>query len=149
MKKLVAIVLAGATALSMPLAIAAPAVAHNYDSVRHHDRYDRHYRTWERDRHRELRRWESHRWESHRWDRRYTPRGFYGPHPYFNTYGDYRVGQVYRYHGHRRYEISDYHRYGLPAPRPGYRYYRDDRGNVIMAAIAGGVIGLIIGGVLD
>ena len=33
----------------------------------------------------------------------------------------------------------------LPPPRPGYRYYRDDNGDIVMAAIASGVIGLILG----
>jgi Ni/Co efflux regulator RcnB len=45
--------------------------------------------------------------------------------------------------------ISDYGYYGLPAPRRGYRYYRDNNGDVVMAAIATGVIGLIIGGALS
>jgi len=44
--------------------------------------------------------------------------------------------------------ISDYGRYGLPAPRRGYRYYRSDNGDIVMAAVASGVIGLIIGGAL-
>ena len=41
--------------------------------------------------------------------------------------------------------MSDYGNYGLPAPRRGYRYYRDNNGDIVMAAIAGGIIGLIIG----
>lgn len=80
---------------------------------------------------------------------RYTPRGYIGRYPFYDTYGEYRYGQVYRHHRDSRYIINDYHRYGLPAPRSGYRYYRDDNGNVIMAAIAGGIIGMIIGGALD
>lgn len=83
------------------------------------------------------------------YDYRYTPRGYVGRHPYYDTYGDYRHGQVYRHHRDSRYIIHDYHRYGLPAPRAGYRYYRDDNGNVIMAAIAGGIIGMIIGDALN
>lgn len=97
-------------------------------SLQHHDRQDR----------RDHRRWERER-----------ARGYWGGRPYYDSYGGYRTGQVYRYYGNSRYVISDYHRYGLPAPRPGYRYYRDDNGNVIMAAIAGGVIGLILGGALS
>lgn len=83
------------------------------------------------------------------YDYRYSPRGYVGRYPYYDTYGEYRYGQVYRHHRDSRYIINDYHRYGLPAPRAGYRYYRDDNGNVIMAAIAGGIIGMIIGGALD
>ena len=45
--------------------------------------------------------------------------------------------------------ITDYRAYHLPPPRAGYRYYRDDNGDVIMAAIATGIIGLIVGGALS
>jgi Ni/Co efflux regulator RcnB len=41
--------------------------------------------------------------------------------------------------------ISDYRRYDLPPPRRGYQYYRDDSGDIVMAAVATGVIGLILG----
>ena len=41
--------------------------------------------------------------------------------------------------------VNDYGNYGLPAPRQGYRYYRDNNGDIVMATIAGGIIGLIIG----
>lgn len=79
----------------------------------------------------------------------YQPRGYWGSHPYYDSYGGWRSGQVYPYYNRSRYVIHDYHRYGLPAPRRGYRYYRDDNGNVVMAAIAGGIIGFVLGNILD
>ena len=47
------------------------------------------------------------------------------------------------------YYISDYRSYRLPPPRPGYRYYRSDNGDIVMAAIASGLIGAIIGSAID
>ena len=44
--------------------------------------------------------------------------------------------------------MTNYYDYGLPAPRRGYRYYRADNGDIVMVAIASGIIGLIIGGAL-
>lgn len=113
---------------------------------RHDDR--RHYRDRERYRYQYDTRDTRPYWGGN-YGYRYTPRGYVGRYPYYDAYGDYRNGQVYRHHRDSRYIINDYHRYGLPAPRAGYRYYRDDNGNVIMAAIAGGIIGMIIGGALN
>lgn len=45
--------------------------------------------------------------------------------------------------------IEDYRVYRLAPPRAGYRYYRDDDSDIVMAAIASGVIGLIIGSQLN
>ncbi len=56
----------------------------------------------------------------------------------------WRQGQVYPHYRQRAYMISDYRAYRLPPPRSGYRYYRSDNGDVVMAAIASGVIGMII-----
>jgi Ni/Co efflux regulator RcnB len=59
--------------------------------------------------------------------------------------GGYRVGGYYPHYNSSRYYIRDYRAYRLPPPRYGYRYYRDDDGDIVMAAIASGIIGLIIG----
>ena len=59
--------------------------------------------------------------------------------------GGYRVGGYYPHYSSSRYWIQDYRAYRLPPPRYGYRYYRDDNGDIVMAAIASGLIGLIIG----
>lgn len=71
---------------------------------------------------------------------------YYGGNYGYDGYdGRWRVGQRYPYYQDRAYYVEDYRYYGLPAPRPGYRYYRDRNGDIVLAAIAGGIIGLIIG----
>ena len=71
---------------------------------------------------------------------------YYGGNYGYDGYdGQWRVGQRYPNYNNQSYVVSDYGYYGLPAPRRGYRYYRDNNGDIVMAAIAGGVIGLIIG----
>ena len=68
----------------------------------------------------------------------------------YNGYqGRWRTGQRYPYYNNRGYYISDYGRYGLAPPWRGYRYYRTDSGEIVMAAIATGLIGLIASGALD
>ncbi len=75
---------------------------------------------------------------------------FYGGQYGYNGYqGRWRSGQRYPHYNQSRYMIRDYAAYRLPPPRHGYRYYRDDSGDVVMAAIATGVIGMIIAGALD
>jgi Ni/Co efflux regulator RcnB len=75
---------------------------------------------------------------------------YYGGNYGYNGYnGRWRTGQRYPYYNQGGYILNDYGRYGLPAPRSGYRYYRDNNGDVVMAAIASGVIGLIISGALN
>lgn len=49
-----------------------------------------------------------------------------------------------RYHS-RAYVVDDYRRYGWRAPPPGYAYYRtDDGGDVVLAAIASGLIASVL-----
>ena len=71
-----------------------------------------------------------------------------GNHGYQGYAGQWRAGQRYPHYRDRGDYISDYNAYGLPAPRRGYRYYRSDNGDIVMAAVASGMIGLIIGGAL-
>lgn len=83
-------------------------------------------------------------------DRRGQRWTYYGSNYGYDGYrGNWRVGQRYPYWRNSRYYVRDYGYYGLPAPRRGYRYYRDNNGDIVMAAIASGVIGLIIGSALD
>jgi Ni/Co efflux regulator RcnB len=68
----------------------------------------------------------------------------------YNGYqGRWRTGQRYPYYKSRSYWIDDYSRYGLAPPWRGYRYYRTDNGDIVMAAIATGLIGLIASGALN
>ena len=101
-------------------------------------------REWNRDRDRDGR--------PDQYDRRDNRRGGYryygGQYGYNGYHGRWRTGQRYTHWRDRRYVIEDWRAYRLPPPRAGYRYYRDDNGDVVMAAIASGAIGLIIGGAL-
>lgn len=140
MNKALAIGLIGATLLSGTAASAQnyrPYGDRDRDGVpNQYDRYDNRY--------------------DQRYDHRYDRRGYrdhrwqyYGGNHGYNGYrGPWRTGQRFTHYRDRGYYISDYRAYGLPAPRPGYRYYRDDNGDIVMAAIASGVIGLIIGNAL-
>jgi len=87
----------------------------------------------------------------HRDDRsKHARMHYYGAnYGYTGYHGRWRTGQRYPNYNQSRYVVSNYRAYGLPAPRQGYRYYRDNNGDVVMAAIATGVIGLIIGGALN
>jgi Ni/Co efflux regulator RcnB len=53
-------------------------------------------------------------------------------------------GQRYDHYRDRSYIVSDYRRHGWRAPPRGYNYYRTDNGDVVMAAIATGVIASVI-----
>jgi len=119
---------------ALALATLAAPVAASAQS-RHHDRdRDGRYEQWER------------RSDRNRYDGgRYTPR---------ERYNDYRRGQADQYRDHRRYYqgatlpyqyrsswyIRDYNRYGYRTPPRGYGYYRTDTGDIVLAALATGVI---------
>lgn len=120
MKKLLVAALAAATALTGVMS-ADVASAQPYD---HHD--------WNRD----------HGHGDHQW------RYYGGRYGYAGYRGHWREGQRYPHWRDRRYVVNDWRAYHLPPPRPGYRYYRDDNGDIVMAAVASGVIGLIVGSAL-
>jgi Ni/Co efflux regulator RcnB len=137
MKKILIAALAATTALTGVMS-ADIAAAQPYRD--HHDRHDR--GGWDHD-HRDWNRQYSHE----RWN--HGPPRYYGGHYGYNGYhGRWRTGQRFPYWRDNRYVINDYRAYRLPPPRPGYRYYRDDSGDIVMAAIASGAIGLIVGSAL-
>jgi Ni/Co efflux regulator RcnB len=109
-----------------------------------HDRGDR--RDWNRADRGYERNWNG--WYSQdRWS--HGDHRFYGGRYGYNGYrGHWRTGERYPYWRENRYVINDYRAYRLPPPRAGYRYYRDDNGDIVMAAVTSGVIGLIIGSAL-
>jgi len=143
---------------------AIPASAQNWSR----DRDSRHWRDSDRDGRPDRREWNRDRdrdgrpdqWDrrdnrrdwrgaDRRWNRdRHQWRYYGGNYGYQGYYGRWRTGQRYPYWRDDRYYIRDYRAYGLPAPRYGYRYYRADNGDVVMAAVASGLIGLIIGGAI-
>jgi Ni/Co efflux regulator RcnB len=115
---------------------------HDRDRDRGHDRYERH----DRGDHHGRANWD--RW--YRQDRWAHGHHYYGGRYGYNGYhGRWRTGQRYPNWRNNAYVINDYRAYRLPPPRAGYRYYRDDNGDIVMAAIASGVIGLIVGSQLN
>jgi Ni/Co efflux regulator RcnB len=164
MKRLMMAVLAAATVAS-PMAVATDAAAQpqyrdrdrDYDRDRDRDRdrdWDRDGRRdrdgrWDRDDRRDDRR--SHR--RARWDDRqyngynYRGRWYYGPPPAaYRDYADYgyrnwrRGERLPRYYRDRYVVVRDYDRRGYRRPPRGYHYVRDDRGDILLVAIATGVI---------
>jgi Ni/Co efflux regulator RcnB len=122
-------------ALATLATVAAPMAASAQQWRGDRDR-DGRYERWER---REDRR--DYR-RDHRRDHRYDDRRYSGP-PYGHAYGHrsrwYRGATIP--HSHRStWYIRDYHRYGYAPPPRGYGYYRTDTGDIVLAAIATGVI---------
>jgi Ni/Co efflux regulator RcnB len=91
----------------------------------------------------------------HRYDggNRYSGNRYDGNRHDGNRYGGnrydgghrWRTGERYSYYRDRGRMISDWGRYHLPPPRAGYAYYYDDNGDVVMAALASGIIGMVLG----
>ena len=154
MKKIILGVAAAAMTLASGSALAQPYYGDRGD---YRGDYDQRYRDsdrdgvsdrreWNRDRDRDGRPDQYDRYDSRRggYDRGY---GYRGDH--YRGGGRWRQGQVYPHYRTRGYIIEDYRAYNLGPPRPGYRYYRSDNGDVVMAAIASGIIGLVIAGALS
>lgn len=156
MKKTLLIAAAAAMTLSGTMAMAQP-YGHAYGYHRNHDRDVRDSdgdgrsdaREWNRDRDRDGRPDQYDRYEnrSSGYGQQYGSGYAYDRQSY--GYGGYRQGQRYPYYNQRQYIIEDYRAYNLPPPRSGYRYYRGDNGDVVMVALASGIIGAIIGGALS
>jgi Ni/Co efflux regulator RcnB len=126
MKKFLIAALAATTALTGVMSTGA-AAAQPYDQRHDHDRSQQ-----SRDHDHGARHW----------------RYYGGRYGYQGYNGRWRTGERYPYWQDHRYMISDWRAYDLPPPQPGYAYYGDPNGDVVMAAIASGVIGLIVGGAL-
>ena len=151
MRKTLTATIAALTAIST-VATAIPAFARDHDRDR--DQRGEWHRGNDRDRGQDRDgRWERDdrhdRGRHNGWrDKRGRNWAYYGGNYGYDGYdGRWRVGQRYPYYQDQSYVVNDYSYYGLPAPRRGYRYYRDNNGDIVLAAIAGGVIGLIIGSI--
>lgn len=97
-------------------------------------------------------------WDGRRFDRGrhngyyYQNRWYYGPPPsaYYGRpgfrvdYRQWRRGEYLPSYYRSRYEVVDYRYHHLRPPPRGYHYVRDDRGDIILAAIATGLIASII-----
>jgi len=94
----------------------------------HNDRRDdrRHYNAGYRDGRRDA--------------RRYAP----PPRVVYHPYGFQRGYRYTHYYGGPVYVVNDYGRYHVRRPPYGHRWIRDDRGNLLMVAIATGIIADIV-----
>ena len=133
-------------------ALAAPAAASAQS--RHHDRdRDGRYEQWERradhnrhdggrytdrERYNDYRRGERDQWRDNR-QYGYGYGNGYGNGYGYNQHRWYR-GAVVPYEYRRNWYVSDYQRYGWNRPPRGYGYYRTDTGDIVIAALATGVI---------
>ena len=120
----------GAVASLLALGTVAPAFADDHRG-RGHDR-----REWRDDR---------------RYDRRYDNRGYYRPGPPpprvvyrpapgYGSYGWARGHRYREYYGGPVYVVNDYSRYSVRRPPRDHHWIRDDRGNLLLVAIATGII---------
>lgn len=157
MKRLLVTAMAAVTLVG-PLAMTTPAMAKDYGYQRVDDRRDwrDNRRDERRDDRRDDRRNYNQGYREGRWDAQrhngytYNNRWYYGAPP-AAYYG--RPGFQPGYHSWRRgerlppgyhYQVVDYRRYNYAPPPRGYHYVRDDRGDVILAAIATGIIASVI-----
>ena len=66
-----------------------------------------------------------------------------------DEYRSWSYGQSMPYaYRTQRYVINDYHRYGLARPPHGYEYVRSGN-DVVLAAVAGGLISAVIAGLFN
>ena len=107
----------------------------------HHDNHDR--REAYRDGYQDGRRYDNHRPAV---VYRPAPRpvyhqAYYRPGPPPSRYYGWAPGHRYRdYYGGPVYVVNDYGRYHVRRPPYGYHWVRDDAGNLLMVAIASGII---------
>ena len=149
MKKVLTAAIAATLAVgSMGLATTASAQSRGYNTQnRYEQRYERQERREDRQDRREARQnqraWA--RWQQAQ--RRYNAGRYYAPRGYAVrtwSYGQ-RMPAYYR---SSAYVISDYGRYGLRAPPRGYQYVRSGN-DVVLAAVAGGLITAVIAGLFN
>lgn len=123
---------------------------HRYEH-RYEDRGDRRdYRHDRREYRRELRDYRQQQRAYERWqraERRYNAPRYVPPRGYAVrtwSYGQ-RMPSYYRTNA---YVVHDYNRYGLRAPPRGYQYVRSGN-DVVLAAVAGGLITAVIAGLFN
>ncbi len=118
----------GAVALAT---LAAPVAASAQHWRGDRDRDGRHERWDRRDDRRDYRR--DHRYDDRRYDNRRHDNRRYEHRRYYR-------GATLPYEYRSRWYVRDYGRYGYAPPPRGYGYYRTDTGDVVLAALATGVI---------
>lgn len=141
-------IMVGAVASLLALGTIAPAFADDHRGRgRGHDRHERHDDRHDRRHDRHDRR-EAHYDRHH--DRRYDNRGYYRPAPPprvvyrpvhgHGSYGWARGHRYREYYGGPIYVVNDYSRYSVRRPPRDHHWIRDDRGNLLLVAIATGII---------
>ncbi len=140
-------IVVGTVAALLAVGTVAPAFADDHRG-RGHDR--REWRDDRRDHRDDRREWRDDRREA-RHDRRHHNHGYYRPAPPprvvyrpaprpVYSYG-WQRGHRYRdYYGGPVYVVNDYSRYSVRRPPYGHHWIRDDRGNLLLVAIATGII---------
>jgi Ni/Co efflux regulator RcnB len=157
MKKFVTAAVAATVALSSVGVASAAEAQSRRDRVeqrqdrreaRQERREDR--REWRQDRREDRREARQHQRQLARWQqaqRRYHAQRYYAPRGY--QYRNWSYGQYMPYaYRTQRYVISDYGRYGLERPPHGYHYVRSGN-DVVLAAVAGGLITAVIAGLFN
>jgi Ni/Co efflux regulator RcnB len=153
MKKFVTAAVAATVALgSVGMASAAEAQSRG---DRYEQRQDR--REWRQERREDRREWRQDRREVRqqqrayaRWQqaqRRYHAPRYVAPRGYQYRSWSYGQSMPYAYRT-QRYVINDYDRYGLARPPHGYQYVRSGN-DVVLAAVAGGLISAVIAGLFN
>ncbi|MET3525088.1 RcnB family protein [Phenylobacterium koreense] len=79
-------------------------------------------------------------------DRYDNRRPHYGPPGHAYGHRRWARGQRFDHYRTRTYIVNDYRRYGWAPPPRGYAYYRADNGDVVLAALATGIIASVIVG---
>ena len=64
----------------------------------------------------------------------------YRPAPGYGSYGWARGHRYREYYGGPVYVVNDYSRYSVRRPPRDHQWIRDDRGNLLLVAIATGII---------
>lgn len=160
MKKFLTAALAATLAVSS-LGVASAAEAQsrgNYEQRqdRRDDRGDRREerredrREWRQDGREDRREFRQDQRAYGRWQqsqRRYNAGRYYAPRGYQNRQWSYGQ-QMPSYYRSNQYVVSNYGQYGLRAPPRGYHYVRSGN-DVVLAAIAGGVIAAVIAGLFN
>lgn len=132
MTKFIKIAALAAATLAMTAAPMAASAQARHGGDRDHRRYEHNDRRDYRQDYRHDRR--DDRRGDYRYDRRDDRRG-----DYRNAHRYYRGATLPRQYRSNWY-IRDYNRYGYAPPPRGYGYYRTDTGDIVVAALATGVI---------
>ena len=128
-------------AVAATVALSSVGVASAAEAQSRRDRVEqRQDRREARQHQRQLARWQQAQ-------RRYHAQRYYAPRGY--QYRNWSYGQYMPYaYRTQRYVISDYGRYGLERPPHGYHYVRSGN-DVVLAAVAGGLITAVIAGLFN